>query len=571
MSNIHISTHQNEPEYRMANTINAGQPPSNEEVQQTLSKIETSLQERANDGTLSPEAKKIALDTASVVQTFQRNIEDKNPDEKLQQVVHDIQDIQGSKLLPKTQRELVGTWADFKELLLSLVRSAKYRSNLGSFLKILGQVLGKKAEEATAALVGGQPEEAVAVAQLTPEEREKLLDEFVKSLQQFTVDDRFRQTYYGFLHLFEHVRQQAIVELQTSPERAKIDKLYTDIRILLERFTAPMDFTDLYNYTIEFARFLQNDPILVEYYREVRHAMNDIFEDPKILENPNFRDHLSHLLDRGREIGSQPRFSYHLDRILDQVNLLLETATNNPTTKDMKDNVQALLSDFILEDPYGNKTFDTKSLGNLVSVLTPMIRENLAQFKLPRMDGSDESLDWVMEDAILYGRHILPDYIDIRQSGELGVRLPSQTPVVENLAERLHVRLDRVFFHLKNVHFHYRQKTGLVKMSDDILADVNMKGEGAQIDMDLELDKNGRFCCTSATCHIDSMNLKVYEAKHNILYTIFKPILESRVKNLIETGIGSRLAELGNQMGIGIEKAMHGEGVIRAATSLIGQ
>jgi len=146
------------------------------------------------------------------------------------------------------------------------------------------------------------------------------------------------------------------------------------------------------------------------------------------------------------------------------------------------------------------------------------------------------------------------------------VKIPGETKL-EHAEQQFTIIMDHIYFHLSNAIYHYRQKKGLIKMSDDILADLMMRGEGARIEMVMKVSDDRQFRCTEVHCNIDSLQLKVKEAKHNILYAIFKPILESRIKRNIEEGIEERLRLVGDSVGTQLDKTVRSAGAAVSETA----
>jgi len=127
---------------------------------------------------------------------------------------------------------------------------------------------------------------------------------------------------------------------------------------------------------------------------------------------------------------------------------------------------------------------------------------------------------------------------------------PSQEPISLETFVRIHLR--EVHSDLRGVAWYFNKKTGMVREHDRGLADIKIYGKGMSIDVDvspglpvpteehpvahaLEVKR------VKATIH--RMSLRLYDAKHDWLYTLFHPFIKAQVRRAIESAVEQYLTD----------------------------
>jgi len=228
-----------------------------------------------------------------------------------------------------------------------------------------------------------------------------------------------------------------------------------------------------------------------------------------------------HFIEYFRELSNQQEHRRLSTFIMNEIENILDATVRESANQDLARSLQTMIEDFVSEDSFGNRQLNKKSFLELVHLFVPMFRSSLEHVSLPRIEGYDDNKEWVLEDAILHGRSILPEHIDIHHTGDINLRLPGAR-TVEHVHSEFTIDLSRMYFHLRNIRFHYRQKTGL-HVADDVLAEIHLRGEGATIQMVMTADSGWKYTSKSVSCRIDGLKLKILDARHTMLYSILTP------------------------------------------------
>lgn len=99
---------------------------------------------------------------------------------------------------------------------------------------------------------------------------------------------------------------------------------------------------------------------------------------------------------------------------------------------------------------------------------------------IPRVEYTDDSLDLVVENLTLSGRHLFPNVVEVEAHNF--VRFSPYTAKSKGDASRHEVTFTFAQMHadMRDVAFEFRTKTG-IKMKDSGIADVQLGGQGVTV------------------------------------------------------------------------------------------
>lgn len=181
-----------------------------------------------------------------------------------------------------------------------------------------------------------------------------------------------------------------------------------------------------------------------------------------------------------------------------------------------------------------------------------MFLDALRYIPIPNIEGSNAEYDWRFENIIFSGENVIPDHVVM--STYTSFNRPAidrrAVPVEAQGSDwdfRVHVHADRIHADLKDVRFFYRKKTGLIKLKDEGLVDIQVSGiDGLVLDLFLSPDRDDprhTFHPDVVNVDIEKMRLDIHESKHDLMYKILGPIIKSKLRKSIESTLRDTLRE----------------------------
>jgi len=168
-----------------------------------------------------------------------------------------------------------------------------------------------------------------------------------------------------------------------------------------------------------------------------------------------------------------------------------------------------------------------------------MIADQLRSLRTSRIIGSDENMDYEMENIVFQGTQINPDSVRI-DTIVVSPEGASQLVLHNEYSHAMvSIQLSAVTATLQDVKFAFRRKTS----QERGLVVVTLAGQGMNIDIELipcitgetdRLFKVQRVRCESTK--IEIRNMRGDDQSGN-LFNMFRPVIESRVRRAVEQAI----------------------------------
>src|SRR6266550_8939339 len=98
---------------------------------------------------------------------------------------------------------------------------------------------------------------------------------------------------------------------------------------------------------------------------------------------------------------------------------------------------------------------------------------------IPRIEYSDDALDLVVENLTLSGRNLFPNIISVEAHNFF--KFSPYESIPDEYHHTFTFTLDQMQADIRDVAFYFRKKTGIPKMSDSGLADVQLGGQGLTV------------------------------------------------------------------------------------------
>ncbi|KAJ1980884.1 hypothetical protein H4R34_002297, partial [Dimargaris verticillata] len=333
--------------------------------------------------------------------------------------------------------------------------------------------------------------------------------------------------------------------------------------------------------------------------------------DPEFVDSERFRPEANRLMDFASQVFNQHsrNASETIGREWQALNRGFEEDT---TTQQWSGDVRQVMHD-LFYDESGKMTVKTELIQDAVKVLPQLVQA--ARFlPLPRMEYADEEYEYAVDNVLVSLSHILPNNIRLatETNVDLGEYGQSLTDTMDTKAQRARERahaktgtqagerdgtlasslsstssgsshgggglfgrrrssstssggmVHDVAFDVRNVvctiHnavFFFRKKKGFPRLADSGLADITMnENKGMDLRLVVRLGDQtaqGRSLrVVRVKSKVRSLSLKLRDTKHNVLYKLFSPILNTmirkRMQHEIDDGIRQFIENMDEQM-----------------------
>jgi hypothetical protein len=244
---------------------------------------------------------------------------------------------------------------------------------------------------------------------------------------------------------------------------------------------------------------------------------------------------LDHIIQESDSLFIGLANHYVIWRLLEEIQLVSEAIRDDPLRQKLAQDTRTFLSDFLIYDAMGKPQLNGEVVRQLKFLVLPILRENLAYIPLPRIEGSNEKMDFWVENVILATSDILPDNVKIDVRSKTLLNRPGMTGAANTLVR---LSLDNVLVNLKDVRFWYRKKT-FPKMTDEGFVDVFITGSGIRVRLDLMADfaqasQGSIFTVQNVKVNTDRVKIKIHESKHDFLYSVVLALFKGRVRREIQ-------------------------------------
>jgi hypothetical protein len=317
--------------------------------------------------------------------------------------------------------------------------------------------------------------------------------------------------------------------------------MWADTQRLVEEFAGGYKLDRLSDLIYRWVDMVQGDERFTAFWSDVRRYANEALENPEIVLDEGRAQQLNGLIDRARELAQDVRYNDLTDQMLSEGRRLLDSLRSDPTTNKLIDDVRRLFRD-LLFDQKGNLVFKPEELRQFKILLTSLILEELKYIPIPKLEGSTDTYDFCIQNAHFYGYDLLPDHIQVKWESNLDLNLRDVT--ADKARSTLTIKVTHIKTHMRNVLFWFRKKSGLIRMEDSGVCDVDLAGDGANIYIELEWDANREpsgFAAKRLSLDLDKLRVHVVDSRYDWLLNLLSPFISNDLKRSIEREVERRM------------------------------
>jgi ElaB/YqjD/DUF883 family membrane-anchored ribosome-binding protein len=288
---------------------------------------------------------------------------------------------------------------------------------------------------------------------------------------------------------------------------------------------------------------LRNDTMAQQFFSNVKNYIQFSIQNPTQLTDEYRTQQGRMLLDEARGIFNMEK-SMHRDNF----NLLFNLATNILNSIKNDSDTRALtqsvgnLTKSMLFDQQGRPDFFVaqESMDQLKRMIVPLLQKQLERIPLPMIEGSTEKYDYRIENLVMNGRDIVPDFFDLKMVNNFSLGQRSGDKVYAKL--KLKASNIRVMF--PDMAYFYRRKK-MPRLEDHGIADVGILGNGLSLNISWRLYAKEntplQFELTRVKVFIDKLDINVKQSQHKLLNKIALKMFGGAIKRRVSAAINEKI------------------------------
>ncbi|KAL8842117.1 MAG: hypothetical protein Q9176_002809 [Flavoplaca citrina] len=306
----------------------------------------------------------------------------------------------------------------------------------------------------------------------------------------------------------------------------------TDLRTLLERFANYTSADDMIDAVNAIYRDADKDPELKNWFKSIDGYVRKCLKEQGFIMQDNANEEWNQLYDHGHFLLRE-RYRDHTNRVLDEVKFFGLQFDEDPMNKKFAASMQKLFLE-LGNDENGKPVFKQHLVKDLSQVIVPGIFESVRYVPIPRIEYSDPMIDAIVENLVIESDNLAPNSFEFGSDNYFRWGRKTVTNTNKN---KVMVSVSGVQMDLKDVSYYIHRKQGFPSIKDTGVMDIHMGGTGFSFKIAMETadksDGQHFFKINKIDVDMKSLNIKLKQSKHKLLFNIFKPLLFAVVKPAI--------------------------------------
>ncbi|ORX99371.1 hypothetical protein K493DRAFT_299405 [Basidiobolus meristosporus CBS 931.73] len=285
------------------------------------------------------------------------------------------------------------------------------------------------------------------------------------------------------------------------------------------------------------------DEELSAFVRDLKEFIRRSIRESQFTDRPEYKKEVSGFIDKGQNIMDR-KYRPHFQQISNEVTSFNTALQHDRTTQAFARDLEKLTQDVFLDES-GKPTIKYDLVKDFAK-LVPVIAKKLEYLPLPRVENSDEQFDVILDNIVLKCSNIAPDYIHLRTD----TLVDTNPETKQNFHNNVYIKFANIQVEAKNMAFYYKKKT-FPKMTDVGYIDLTMPDDGITMDMTLNTTpapdpvtgRNHVYEVKQVGTSAKDLKLKIHNSKHDVLYKLLSPIINSKVRKIIEEQVPIKVHE----------------------------
>ncbi|KAI0327376.1 hypothetical protein GY45DRAFT_1327603 [Cubamyces sp. BRFM 1775] len=192
---------------------------------------------------------------------------------------------------------------------------------------------------------------------------------------------------------------------------------------------------------------------------------------------------------------------------------------------------------------------------DVFNVYLPKLVGMIKDIPIPRTEYKDNEVEFVLEDLDISTFSLLPGHAYIRNITDIDIKAPSAGQADTAVGALTRIYLQALQIQLKEVSFYYYDKTASVGPAEFTgIMEFTLPPQGVDIDIVVRTipnspeglkereRRNGFIDIQRVDVKVsEDINLTVKQSNHQILVSVFRPIMLSRLRDALQTVLGQQI------------------------------
>ncbi len=321
-----------------------------------------------------------------------------------------------------------------------------------------------------------------------------------------------------------------------------------NIKLLIERFANYTSLDDLIDAIDQIYQDAKEDNEFMSYFRQLNKYIRKCLKEEGFVLRDEATQEWNDLQEKGKYFVND-KYKTHFDDLQSEFQLIIDQFGQDSDSVRFGNSMQKLFDD-LGTDENGKATFKPNLLSDVFNVVLPTVFDRIRYVPIPRIEYSDPMIDAVIENLVLEAANIFPTNIEISTDQFHRLRMHKQTANVHKQVWT--VKMSEIQADLKDVAYYVKKKEGFPGVTDKGLADFYMGGAGMEATFKIALNdavnSNHLFDVKSCVVKANHMQISLKQSRHKTLFNLFKPILMTVMKPVVEKVAAVRIRQMLDQL-----------------------
>ncbi|KAK3818193.1 MAG: hypothetical protein JOS17DRAFT_676171, partial [Linnemannia elongata] len=497
---------------------------------------------------LSAKANVVSANATDAVQTGGSELQG-----GIQQANDRVQNFLGS-----AQEDPINTALDTREDIADQSNASKdYAQKRAAEMKMhLAQQTGEFKARAQAQATQAQEDAKVyANSKMPPERRQALIERLKAIVGQIQADPQYQNAISSIMSLVGTWRQRAqkpadniTTEASKVIQDPNVEAAILEFQVILQRWAQGYSLDPIIAHIQNLWTKTMADPELKQFANNLSAFMTRAVREPNYVTSQTVNADAEALMDHGRALLNV-KYKSDTEAVLNEGQNFFEKLNNDPKAKEVAANFQKFAK-HLFYDSHGKLKFKPHLFDDFRYVVMPAMLESFQFIPIPRIEYSDMKVDFMFDNMILTSTDLLPRLFEVNMNNQFRM-----VPRGANKNDRskdankhdFNMIIKGLEANIRDVDYFVRTKEGF-KFKDKGIADILINRKG--MDIKVMGRKTPETVETPSLVTIDnvkviihSLNIKMRNSKHPVLYAFAQPFIKTAVKKAVTSALETQIKE----------------------------
>ncbi|CAD6506128.1 BgTH12-07058 [Blumeria graminis f. sp. triticale] len=335
--------------------------------------------------------------------------------------------------------------------------------------------------------------------------------------------------------------QQGSSNVKGDHNNDELRQIEANLKILIERFANGTSMNELFRAINTIYVDADHDSELKNWFKHINFFVRKCFEKQGFIMDDAATEEWNAIYDSGNFL-LRDRYRNHTDQVISELKFLADKFDEDPQNKSFAQSMSNLFND-LGNDENGKPTFKPELLKDLADVILPAAFENIRYVPVPRIEYSDPTVDFIIENLVLESDNFFPNIFEFTNDNYFKWGRKNVSNRSKHSAS-LHVA--GIQMDLRDVAFYLKKKT-FPNISDVGAVDIFLGGTGFSFTMKMSStdhkDKQNFFKIDKVDVDIKNFRIKIKNSQHKLLFSIAKTFLLKAIRSALQKAIEKNITE----------------------------